>query len=308
MDKKIALGLIGVAVVGLAVYEVTKTKATTTSPSSILSPSSTPTPTTMKPTTMSPFTSPPYTLRTSTFTSPSIMTVTSSTTITSSTTVYVPTNVLVVAVGGGGAGAGTTQPVAYAGRTVWWSCQAGNGGNTIVTNGNQTITAGGGQGGWSGYYDWTSNGPPTGGRGGAGGTGLASVKYYQILNGNAGSRGGYETGGSGAAIPSGYNTAIQQVLSAFGYSSTFSLSIPSTPGTNSRGGSGYGAGGGGSAVGLGGGGGGGSGAVVVGIMSPGTFNITVAPLNTQITTCAVYRNSSYAYGMPGVVYLIPLLE
>ncbi|MEM4048858.1 MAG: hypothetical protein QW750_06225 [Zestosphaera sp.] len=86
-----------------------------------------------------------------------------------------------------------------------------------------------------------------------------------------------------------------------------SLSIPSTAGTHYSQGSGYGAGGGGnSGYSQNGGGGGGSGAVVVGIMSPGTFNITVAPLNTQITTCAGYRNPSYAYGMPGVVYLIPL--
>ncbi|MEM3988746.1 MAG: hypothetical protein QXZ22_09170 [Sulfolobales archaeon] len=223
-------------------------------------------------------------------------------TITSNTVMYVPTNVLVVAVGAGGAGGGTGEE----------TCYAGNGGNTIVSNSYQSIIAGGGGGGWSGNLNGSASvcegcayGP-----GGSGGTGsVSNVQYYQILNGNAGGNGNYDIGGSGAAIPTGYNLAIQQVLSAAGYLPTSPLSIPSTPGTNSSEGSGYGAGGGGNSGSSGnGGGGGGSGAVVVGIMSPGIFNITVAPLNTQVTTCAGYANSSYAYGRPGVVYLIPLPE
>ncbi|MEM3845889.1 MAG: hypothetical protein QXU98_09330 [Candidatus Parvarchaeota archaeon] len=205
-------------------------------------------------------------------------------------------SVLVVAVGGGGAGGGLGAG----------ECEASSGGNTIVSNSYQSITAGGGQGGWSGANGSAYSSDP-----GSGGTGsVSNVTYYQILNGNAGSPGSGSYGGTGGTIPTGYNTAIQQVLRAAGYSNQLSLSIPSTPGTASSQGSGYGAGGGGdSQLENYTGGGGGSGAVVVGLMSSGTFNITVAPLNSQITTsiCAAsYANPSYAYGMPGIVYLFPL--
>ncbi|MEM3829878.1 MAG: hypothetical protein QXP36_11805 [Conexivisphaerales archaeon] len=223
--------------------------------------------------------------------------------ITSSTTINIPGQyVLVVAVGAGGAGAGA------GGET----CQAGNGGSTIVSNSSQSIIAGGGGGGWSGNYNGSSSvceGCKYG-LGGAGGIGsVSNVEYYQILNGNAGFPGGSNYGGSGNTILAGYNAAIQQVLSMAGLAPSATVSIPSAPGTDSSEGSGYGAGGGGSSGTSGnGGGGGGSGAVVIGLMSSGTFNITVAPLNTQVTTCAGYTNSSYAYGMPGVVYLFQILS
>ncbi|MEM3846342.1 MAG: hypothetical protein QXU98_11665 [Candidatus Parvarchaeota archaeon] len=229
--------------------------------------------------------------------------------ITSNTSIAINTRqVLVVAVGGGGAGGGTDAV----------TVQAGSGGNTVVTNGSQTITAGGGQGGWAGNYAGSQNvcvgcywGP-----GGSGGTGsVQGVQYYQILNGNAGGNGGGGVGGSGGALPSGYNTAIQQVLQEAGISCSISLSIPSTlckpTQSNSDGspGSGYGAGGcgnGGSSS--NGGGGGGSGAVVVAIMNGGTFNITVgqggqpSPSSSGVT----YSCLSCSTGLPGVVYLVPL--
>ncbi|MEM4066757.1 MAG: hypothetical protein QXV17_07850 [Candidatus Micrarchaeaceae archaeon] len=222
--------------------------------------------------------------------------------ITSNTTVTIPgTYVLVVAIGGGGAGGGTGSE----------TCQAGNGGNTTVSNSTQVIIAQGGEGGWAG----NSSGSLavcvgcTYGPGGAGGTGyVLNVQYYQIVNGITGSYGGYRYGGPGSAISAGYNTAIRQVLSSAGLLFSSFVPIPSIPGTNSSVGSGYGAGGGGnSGYPNNGGGGGGSGAVVVALMQPGTFNITVAPLNTQVTTCAGYTNPSYAYGMPGAVYLFQIL-
>ncbi|MEM3974694.1 MAG: hypothetical protein QW320_10035 [Ignisphaera sp.] len=214
--------------------------------------------------------------------------------ITSNTTIYFPGQyILVVAVGAGGAGGGTGADV----------CYAGDGGDTVVTNSYQSIIAGGGVGGESGSYAIDPYG-----LGGAGGIGsVSNVQYYQILHGNPGGSGNYNYGGSGAAIPTGYISAIKKVLGDIGSPTTIPLNIQSIPGTNSSAGSGYGAGGGGNSGASGnGGGGGGSGAVVVALMSGGTFNITVAPLNTQITTCAGYRNPSYAYGMPGVVYLFQI--
>ncbi|MEM3301665.1 MAG: hypothetical protein QXX23_06920 [Thermoplasmata archaeon] len=248
--------------------------------------------------------------------------------ITSNTTMAINSpHVLVVAVGGGGAGGGT-GPLTE---------QGGNGGNTVVTNGSQTITAGGGQGGWSGNY----NGPGSvcvgchWGPGGDGGTGsVEGVQYYQILNGNKGgdaipiftSTSCYGTigviGGQGAALPSGYQQAIQQVLQEAGINYSVSLTIPSTPckpsenrylpseyiyGTPA---SGYGAGGCGNAGHTNNAsGGGGSGAIVVALMNGGTFNITVgqggqpAP---NLISCPTSTGTLCSVGMPGVVYLVPL--
>ncbi|MEM3291122.1 MAG: hypothetical protein QW046_06355 [Candidatus Micrarchaeaceae archaeon] len=250
--------------------------------------------------------------------------------ITSSTTMTINTpHVLVVAVGGGGAGGGTGCGTE----------QGGNGGNTVVTNGSQTITAGGGQGGWSGNY-CGSGGTCVGcalGPGGDGGTGsVENVQYYQILNGNAGTAGiGLYTpycgtsvliglkGGNGGALPSGYQQAIQQVLQEAGINYSVSLTIPSTPCQpsenhfiyptayiNGTPATGYGAGG----CGNGGhtynaSGGGGSGAIVVALMNGGTFNITVgqggqpAP---NLISCPSNSGPLCSVGMPGVVYLVPL--
>jgi hypothetical protein len=149
--------------------------------------------------------------------------------ITSNTTMTINTpHVLVVAVGGGGAGGGI--------GTI--TVQGGNGGNTVVTNGSQTVIAGGGQGGWSGNYTTFGGGlVPTCvgciiGPGGDGGTGsVENVQYYQILNGNKGGNGNIQGafGGQGGALPSGYNQAIQQVLQEAGINYSVSLTIPSTP-------------------------------------------------------------------------------
>ncbi|MEM4369839.1 MAG: hypothetical protein QXX15_02985 [Desulfurococcaceae archaeon] len=221
--------------------------------------------------------------------------------LTTSTTVTVPSyvnSVLVVAVGGGGAGGGA----GYA------TVQAGNGGDTVVTNGNQTITAGGGQGGWSGNYSTA-----TVGAAGLGGTGYATnVPYYQVLSGLGGNTGVNGTAlnvyieVAGATIPSGYTTAIYQVLSNVVMPPQIQLSIPSF--SSPSGAYGYGAGGAGyNTTTFVGGGGGGSGAVVVGLMSSGTFNITIGEGGVPSTSTEVsYGGSSTqlaAYGTPGVVYL-----
>ncbi|MEM3830122.1 MAG: hypothetical protein QXP36_13055 [Conexivisphaerales archaeon] len=296
MDKKdkVAVALTAAGLTGLGLYlylskkvSAISTPITTYTPASISTPTPTPTST------------PSY--------GQIIGPITSNTTMTINTP-----HVLVVAVGGGGAGGGTGPATA----------QGGNGGNTVVTNGSQTITAGGGQGGWSG----NTTAPSTGelhvcigciiGPGGAGGTGsVENVQYYQILNGNNGST-GLVVGGQGGPLPGNYNQAIHQVLEESGIIyldpllSTLFLQIPSTSCTTTYGecnpGSGYGAGGcgnwtGGLAV----AGGGGSGAVVVGIMNGGTFNITVGQ-GGQLTPGLEYRFPTCSAGLPGVVYLVPL--
>ena len=349
MDKKektaVALTAAGLTGLGLYLYLKSKkvsaistpipttptpTPTITYTPTSILTPTPSPTPT------------PPPTPTPTITSTPSYGQIIGP--ITSSTTMTINSpHVLVVAVGGGGAGGGI--------GTI--TVQGGNGGNTVVTNGSQTITAGGGQGGWSGNFITFGGGlVPTCvgciiGPGGDGGTGsVENVQYYQILNGNKGGNGNIQGafGGQGAALPSGYQQAIQQVLQEAGINYSVSLTIPSTPcGSTFRfisipeyipyPGSGYGAGGCGSAGGsfyapfytssawinelmsLGGelweemliaaGGGGGSGAVVVGIMNGGTFNITVGQ-GGQLSSNVLYSCPSCSVGLPGVVYLVPL--
>ncbi|MEM3988747.1 MAG: hypothetical protein QXZ22_09175 [Sulfolobales archaeon] len=216
--------------------------------------------------------------------------------LTTSTTITVPSyanSVLVVAVGGGGAGGGT----GYA------TIQAGNGGDTVVTNGNQTIIAGGGQGGYSG-----NNSTATYGSAGTGGTGsVSNVPFYQILDGLPGI-GGNTSGGAGAAISTGYSTAIYNVLSTAGLFEQFNISIPSLGANSSILAFGFGASGAGyDSTSFYGGGGGGSGAVVVGLMSSGTFNITIGQGGVPSTSTEVSYGGTTtylaAYGRPGVVYL-----
>ncbi|MEM0252857.1 MAG: hypothetical protein QW430_12425 [Metallosphaera sp.] len=205
--------------------------------------------------------------------------------------------VLVVAVGGGGGGAGTNS-------------NGGNGGDTIVTNGYQIIYAYGGQGGVSTSI-WFDNASTA-----SGGSGLAeNVQYYRILNGNSGGAATIysSTGGQGAALPSGYQQAIQQVLQeATGINYSIPLTIPSTPcqppvygqygGSPARG---FGAGGCGQAVSGEGGGGGGSGGIVVALMNGGTFFIVVGQ-GGQPAGGTSQCPTGCDQGMPGVVYLIPL--
>ncbi|MEM4056444.1 MAG: hypothetical protein QW578_05335 [Thermoplasmatales archaeon] len=328
MDKKekVAVALTAAGLAGLGLYLYLSSKK--------VSAISTPIPTTPTPT---PIITKTYT-PTSTLTPTPTPTITSTPSygkiigpITSNTTITINAPyVLAVAVGGGGAGGGTGCGTE----------QGGAGGNTVVTNGSQTITAGGGQGGWSGNY-CGSGGTCIGcalGPGGDGGTGsVEGVQYYQILNGNAGSAGielymntsccgtvpvGYE-GGNGGALPSGYQQAIQQILQQASINYSVSLTIPSTPCTpsenhflnptayiNGTPASGYGAGG----CGNGGhtynaSGGGGSGAIVVALMNGGSFNITIGQGGqpaSNLISCPSNSGTLCSVGMPGVVYLVPL--
>ncbi|MEM3845890.1 MAG: hypothetical protein QXU98_09335 [Candidatus Parvarchaeota archaeon] len=216
--------------------------------------------------------------------------------LTTNATITVPSyvnSVLVVAVGAGGAGGGSGVA----------TIQAGNGGDTVVTNGNQTIIAGGGQGGYSG-----NNSTATYGSGGAGGTGsVSNVPFYQILDGLTGIGASSSGGGAGVAIATGYSTAIYNVLTTAGIFEQFNIFIPSFGANPGLSPSGYGVGGTGYGLNSYGGGGGGSGAVVVGLMTSGTFNITIGQGGVPSTSTEVsYGGSSTqlaAYGMPGVVYL-----
>ena len=328
--EKVAVALTAAGLTGLGLYLYLRSKKVSAISTTIPTITTTPIPTiTYTPTsilTPTPTPTPPPTPTPTITSTPSYGQIIGP--ITSSTTMTINSpHVLVVAVGGGGAGGGT-GPLTE---------QGGNGGNTVVTNGSQTVMAGGGQGGWSGNYNG-SGGTCVGcafGPGGDGGTGsVEGVQYYQILNGNAGTAGiglytPYEgtsvliglKGGNGGALPSGYQQAIQQVLQEAGINYSVSLTIPSTPCTpsinnfldgyiNGTPATGYGAGG----CGNGGhtynaSGGGGSGAIVVALMNGGTFNITVGQGGqpaSNLISCPSNSGPLCSVGMPGVVYLVPL--